>query len=259
MRYTRGTLLVERTKYQERRETHLGAGSGLKNNNTNMISICCPTRGRPELFKKMCLSVLNTASEPNDIEIISYHDNDDTSQYEYIGNHKEIVGERIVLSQMWNECQKIATGEIYGFVADDLLFKTKGWDIRVKETFDASKDKNMLVYPNDEKYGINNSIVGFLHKNWIEAVGYFLPPYFSAEYIDGWIFNVAKRINRRVFLNDVIVIHSSFESGKEPMDETHREYLMRKKRDSVKRLYYSKGEEREKNARCLLEFINNFV
>ena len=111
-----------------------------------MISICTPTRGRPESFKKMCLSVLENATEPDDIEFIVYRDDDDESVYEYIGNHKEIVGERIIQSQMYNECYKIATGSIYMFLPDDMLFCTKDWDTYVKEAFDKSVDKIIFVY-----------------------------------------------------------------------------------------------------------------
>src|SRR3989344_4010932 len=114
-----------------------------------MISICLPTRGRPESFKKMCLSVLENAAEPDDIEFISYHDKDDTSIYEYVGNHKEIIGERIIQSAMFNECHKIATGPIYMFMVDDMIFDTKGWDKSVKEVFDRSSDKIIFVFPSD--------------------------------------------------------------------------------------------------------------
>src|SRR3989344_1734753 len=106
-----------------------------------MISICLPTRGRPESFKKMCFSVLENAAEPNDIEFISYHDKDDKSVYEYVGNHTEIIGDRIIQSQMFNECQKIAAGPVFMWTCDDIYFVTKGWDTIIKETFNNSKDK----------------------------------------------------------------------------------------------------------------------
>ena len=157
-----------------------------------MISIILPTRGRPEFFKRMCLSVLDNASEPNDIEFVSYRDNDDPSIYEYFGNHKEVSGNRINHSQTFNECYKIAVGPIYMFATDDMVFYTKEWDKHVKEAFDQSVDKIIFVYANNKYTRSSFGTVGFLHKNWIDTVGYFTPPYFAAWYTDHWINDVAK-------------------------------------------------------------------
>ncbi len=170
-----------------------------------MISLCITSRGRPELFKRMCLSVLDNASDPNDIEFVTYRDNDDPSIYEYFGNHKEVISDRIIQSQMYNECYKIAIGPIYMFAADDVVFYTKEWDKYVKEAFDKSADKIIFVYPNDKFARSSFGTCGFLHKNWIDTVGYFTPPYFTAWYIDHWINDVAAKINRRVFLRLVVI------------------------------------------------------
>ena len=80
-----------------------------------MISICIPARGRPTIFKRFWDSVLDNASHPDNIEVISYHDNDDPSVYEYRGNHVEIIADRqrTPLSNTINECVKLAKGPIY--------------------------------------------------------------------------------------------------------------------------------------------------
>lgn len=218
-----------------------------------MISIILPTRGRPESFKKMCFSVLENAAEPNDIEFVSYHDTDDASMYEYIGNHKEVVGDRIVYSQMFNECYKIAAGPIYMFAADDMVFYTKEWDKRVREAFDQSVDKIIFVHPNDCYYRSTLGVFGFLHKNWIETVGYFIPPYFPAGLVDWWINDLANNIHRRVFLREVRLRHLSLHD-----DQTHREYDQNTK-NSIK-IYHSteKQDERVRGAQLLQSFIDNF-
>ena len=145
-----------------------------------MISICLPTRGRPEAFKRMCQSALTLATNPNDIEFVSYHDNDDPAVYEYIGNHKEVFGARIIQSNMYNFCYKVATGPICAFIPDDCVFYTQGWDEIIRGIFDASGDKILFVHPNDKYHRSRFGALGFLHKNWIDTVGYFIPPYFSA-------------------------------------------------------------------------------
>ena len=87
-----------------------------------MISICLTTRERPAIFKQMCVSALANAVNPDDVEFISYHDLDDPSKYEYIGNHKEIYGDTMTISEMMNACYAEASGDICMFIADDFLF-----------------------------------------------------------------------------------------------------------------------------------------
>ena len=217
-----------------------------------MISICLPTRGRPESFKKMCLSVLENASEPDDIEFVSYHDKNDKSVYEYVGNHTEIIGERIIQSEMFNMCQKVATGPIYMWTCDDIHFAdtNKGWDILIKKTFDKSKDKIIFVHPNDRYHRSRFGVVGFLHKNWIKTVGYFLPPYFNTGQADKWINDLANIINRRVFLRAIRITNTRIAD-----DLTHQDYLTNVR--TSRHLYWSKKDERDKDAKLLQDFIDN--
>ncbi len=195
------------------------------------------------------MSALKTAANPDDIEFVSYHDVDDTSVYAYTGNHKEVLGERIVQSQMYNECLKVATGPIYMFGVDDIVFYTKNWDKCVKNVFDKSADKIIFVHPNDESFGERLGVTGFLHKNWIDAVGYFMPPYFAAWYADNWITDLANLIQRKVFLPQVIVKHLN-----PTQDTTHREYM--KKEGDAWAVYSSKVWERERDAGFLRAVID---
>ena len=40
---------------------------------------------------------------------------------------------------------------------------------------------------------------GFLHRNWVETVGYFVPPYFSSDFNDTWLNEVADMIGRKIY------------------------------------------------------------
>jgi hypothetical protein len=198
--------------------------------------------------------MLNTASEPNDIEFVSYHDKDDTSIYEYVGNHKEVVGDRLYkYAQMWNECQKVAKGELYLYTADDILFLTKGWDKQIKDAFAKSKDKILFVHFNDRRDSPNHACIFCVHKNWVDAVGYLVPPYFSSHLLDTWVNNVAKTIERRFYLEDVIISHDYIDT-----DDTHKDYVKRHSEDPPWKIYKEKKEERLRDIKLLQEFISNY-
>jgi len=230
-----------------------------------LISLLVPTRNRPSGMERLCNSAFSKAEDSNSVEIVFYIDNDDKRsrdkalelQKNY--NIKFIIGERIVLSNMWNECYRKATGPIYHHAGDDLVYKTKEWDRIVKSEFEKYPDKILFVYGRD---GIVDSgelgTHGFIHKNWIETVGYFVPPYFSADYNDTWLTDLAKRIDRLVYIPDLYIEHLHFSVGKSELDDTYRDQRARRKRDKVKALYREKEWERIRDAEKLKEFIKNF-
>lgn len=193
-----------------------------------MISILAPSRKRPDWLHRMMQSATLLADNPNDVEFIFYIDDDDDS-YEKSdvdwNGAKFITGPKIPISDMWNKCQEEAVGPIYMQAADDIMFTTEHWDTKVKEAFDRFPDKIALVFGNDghPSRGDNHGTHPFLHKNWVDAVGYFLPPGFVADWSDQWINDVASDLGRHVYLPDVITEHLHPALGKGAYDTT---YLM---------------------------------
>ena len=215
-----------------------------------MISICLATRERPEAFKRMCWSAWKHAKHKQDIEFVSYHDNDDTSKYEYIGKHTEVVGRTKPLSEMIQACYPSAQGPIYMFVADDFLFETYNWDQKVKDVFEKSNDKILFVAPDNsdwKRWGFG--VVGFLHKNWIETVGHFLPTILG-ESTDRWVNDVALALDRRVHLKNVKVHHTQIR------DHIHDRKKMVCRRNRWNQRYGEFGNYREAEVQLLKAFIN---
>jgi hypothetical protein len=206
------------------------------------------------------------AKDFNSIEIVFYIDSDDKPSEacvrdlcEKFPHIKSVIGERIILSQMWNKCWEVASGEIFHHAGDDILYKTKNWDEIVISEFNKVDDKILFVYGRDgivdsDKLGTH----GFVHKNWTDTVGYFVPPYFSADYNDTWLTDLAKKINRLVYLPELFIEHMHFSVGKSKLDDTYQEARRRRKRDKVRAMYREKEWEREQDADKLREFIDSF-
>ena len=200
----------------------------------------------------MVTSALTTATDPHRLEFVFYVDNDDDS-YDFDTIKaltpsplvKVVRGPRIVLSKMWNLCWEVASGPFYLHTGDDLVFRTPGWDQRFLEPFDAVPDKILFVHGDDGAWGErgpNFGTHGMIHANWTDTVGYFVPPYFSSDYNDTWLNDVANALGRRRYVN-VLTEHMHFAFNKGPLDETHRERLERHARDNVDALYYSAEHE----------------
>jgi hypothetical protein len=214
------------------------------------------TRKRPQVFKHLCETALQLADKPEELEFVSYHDVDDDSKYEYLGNHKEVYGERkIGIFQMANECQKIATGLIYMFTADDFFFEDRGWDTLVYNEF-AKYDDKILFVCGEGSYWKNWRFapVGFVHKHWCDALGYLLPPYDGAQGADKWINELSVAVGRRVRIPTRIT-HTNVK------DEIHNQ-KNKKSREERWRVKYHSPEVatiREEDIKTLRSYIECFA
>jgi hypothetical protein len=169
------------------------------------ISILCPTRGRPENVRPIDQSSRDIRRSTRNSLYVDDDDAQCSSGEAHIDdwapdNRKIVVGPRITLSDMWNKCAEVATGDILMVCGDDVVFRTKGWDSMVKQAFASYPDRILFAHGDDGHFGSQFGTHGFVHRKWIDAVGYFTPPYFSSDYGDVWLNEVANALGRRVYL-----------------------------------------------------------
>lgn len=201
------------------------------------ISICCPTRGRPDNVKRFMESLRSTSIEMP--QVIFYIDEDEPYPYVFLDEWPTSIicsGPRKTLSDCWNDCAKAATGDILMFAGDDIVFKTKDWDRMVINTFESHPDKFIFVHGNDGHWGNKFGTHGFIHRKWYETVGYLLPPYFVSDYGDTWLNDMANILGRRVYLN-FITEHLHPAWGKAELDQTHKDRLERGEKANVAQIY----------------------
>jgi hypothetical protein len=226
-----------------------------------VISLLVPTRGRPDQLREMWHSAIDTAVDPDGLELVARVDSDDRS-YDELRNHgsrgqvRWLDGPRVVLSEMWNEAYQHSHGEIVMHCADDIRFRTPAWDLHVNTAFDRQPDKVLFVYGRDGVHDQNLGTHGFLHRTWPETVGYFVPPYFSSDYNDLWLHQVAMRIGRLHYVPEIYTEHLHPAVNKGQLDQTHRERLERGRRDNVDQLYADYAPQRELDTEKLRKVMN---
>jgi glycosyl transferase/beta-hydroxylase protein BlmF len=229
----------------------------LGENKPALISLLVPSRGRPDSLHKMVYSAFSNATHQRRIEVVAYLDEDDPRLFEYdmqvpCAVHVDLMknvrlgsGPRMLLSESWNYCFKIAKGEILMHCGDDLLFITHGWDQMVRDAFAAIPDRIGLVYGDDLSTNFPELAThGFLHRRWVETVGYFLPPLFSCDWNDVWISEVATKLDRLVPLPDMVIEHQHYSFDKREHDATDREREERGAADDVVGLFKRTAPER---------------
>ena len=227
-----------------------------------VISIIFPTRNRPDNCKRLLESIKNTVSDETLIEVCMYIDSDDILTLPAIEgyNVKFVVGERLRnLSILWNEAYKLASGDIIMHCGDDIVFRTKNWDVAIRDAFNKYDDKIVLVYGDDTIMHDQIATHSFIHRKWIEVSGFFLPPYFSSDYNDLWLDNVARMINRLVYLPNVITEHMHYGVGKATIDQNTIDRLARHQEDRVAVTYDSKYAERVEHANKLKSAFKKIV
>lgn len=204
-----------------------------------MISICLPTRGRPERFREMYESALSTAT--GEIEVVAVFDDDDATAAKYpAGPTYLTVAAGTKQSGLWNVAWEAASGDIAHMGADDLIYRTEGWDAEVTKAFGRwRRDKIGMVYVNDlhpvrdtpfEGQKPSDAIEGgfpfsanpFVTREWIDAVGFFTPPFYRSWEADTWIYQLADGISRAAYVGDVVIEHLHPMTGKAAMDETYK-------------------------------------
>lgn len=220
-----------------------------------MISILAPSRDRPLGLFRMIESSRATARSP--IEIVCRIDDDEPQAEAYHAMHvsgtidKLLVGPRIVMSDMWNVCMRAASGDILMLASDDVVMRTPGWTQAVEDAFAASADKLLLVHGDDlAKDGKWFPTFPIIHRRWVEAVGRFTAPYFSSDYADTWLYEVAKSVGRLRFL-PYVTEHMHWAFQKAAVDRTMSENIARRNRDNPGQTFKKLTAERDREVAVL--------
>jgi hypothetical protein len=227
-----------------------------------MISVLCPSRGRPEQARQLLDTIRATAATTG-VELILRLDDDDPRLADYADqvtgtDVQIIVAPRTTLSICWNECAAIAHWDVLMLCGDDIRFRSPDWDKLVMDTIWSCPDRLVLVHGRD---GIQDSRVAthpFMHRRWMETVGYFVPPLFASDWNDMWLTEVADMIGRRCYLPDLYTEHMHPVVGKGPMDQTHLERLDRHRTQGVDQLYRDTADGRRADADRLSAAIQRF-
>lgn len=226
-----------------------------------MISILCPTRRRPQQVQELIDTATVTCRWPDRLQFVFYVDGDDPTRHsvqdlERVDPRvKVITGPRVVLSQMWNECYRRAWADVLMQCGDDIRFRTVDWDVKILEQFLRYPDRIVLVHGEDGIQGKRIATHGFIHRRWVQVVGYFVPPIFASDYNDMWLTEVADAIGRRIFLPDVLTEHMHPVAGKGALDRTHQERLHRHNTEDCDRLWRETADDRLRDARRLSAYI----
>lgn len=109
----------------------------------------------------------------------------------------------------------------YGFISDDNLPRTLGWDRRLAE----AAGRWRVAYPDDlypareGRHRVQTPVIG---GELVRAVGGLTPSWSVHFIVDLYWEHIADVLDVDAYLPDAVVEHAHFSNGKRPMDETYR-------------------------------------
>ncbi len=222
----------------------------------SLLSVLVPTRDRPEKVTSVVAGALDLARRPDEVEFLFYLDHDDAASEPAIRaaagprRWQVVRGERLRDQSYWNRLADRAAGEIFFLGADDLAFRTTGWDELVRDGMArAARGGVGMVYGHDGDFGPRLATHPFVTRRWKEVVGFFVPPYFERCFVDLWIFELAVLTGLFAYLPDLFIEHMHVELAKAPGDSLYEEI---RKRPFPHGRYADLAPERLAQARALL-------
>ena len=225
------------------------------------LSLILPTRGHPRLVKQLFDSIVNTTSDLNRLEVVLYVDQDDPESLAIdhpLLSFTRLTGHGETMGSITRLCYEKCRGKFVMLLNDDMIFRTKNWDVQVLEQFARFPDGVALVYGNDLYYGKKMATFPILSRIACDMMGGICPPDYRRHCIDPHILDVFQRLERlghkrSIYLPHVVFEHMHYELGLIMSDP---EYIPASDADDQEK-YFLLAEDRQRIAENMAKYIEN--
>lgn len=227
-----------------------------------------PARERLNLNLTFISSIITTADDINNVNLYLGIDDDDPTRdiqlkianampfIKFIPIHNN--GKFIGLGKMWNILAKQCNDEIFGYVGNDMIFRTPGWDTKIINKFknECPKDNIMLYHCDDGYHKQNLCVNAFIHRKYMEIVGYFIREEFLINWSDRWLYQMFKAFNRVEYIPDIFIEHNHWVFGRRPKDSTGERMQQADQGGISDKLWITLAPERVKEIQKLSSYLN---
>lgn len=189
----------------------------------NEIIVVVPTRGRPVNAKTLLEAWADTGTTRADLMFVVDDDDPCLSEYRSVVPQRWLtVGKRERLGPTLNrEAMRWAdTYEVVGFMGDDHVPRTDGWDLSV--LYALRRPGVRVAYGNDLLQGERLATAVFMHGDLISALGYMCPPHQIHLYLDDFWMLLGRAVGM-TYMPDTVIEHVHPVAGKTPWDAGYRE------------------------------------
>ncbi len=228
------------------------------------ISLLLPTRHRIHRALAFLKSIVATANQLSNIEVLLAIDDDDqesqllTSPHPDLLIHK-IIGPKTTMGQLNTRLLHHARGDILMLVNDDILVRTPNWDVHFIHSSQTFSDQIYLMHTKDGFKDRSFPIFPILSKRCCKLMQDPYPNEFYGDGIDLHLFDIFVRLKnlghqRIIYLEHVFFEHMHFVLGKAKNDEIYRSRCHL----SGNQTFYALWEFREQIAYVLFQKIEGY-
>lgn len=196
-----------------------------------MILYLVPTRGRPQNAERLARSFQQTCRGETFLKFCV--DEDDERLDDYVERLERLsydplfdflswsVGPRRRLGPTLNHyaLEHVTTFDILGFMGDDHLPQTPGWDVMLSQPLRSTGLG--ISYGNDLVQRENLPTAVMLTSNIVSCLGYMAPPQLMHMYLDNFWRDLGRNTDTLTYVPDAVVQHVHPVAGTAQWDETY--------------------------------------
>lgn len=187
-----------------------------------LFSLIVPTRERVKQLGRLLASLAETASHPEQLEVILVVDEDDAPSqrvcHDTLHISMVLVPPRQTMGALNMAGYEASTGRYVMLLNDDVVARTPGWDERMLSCFQKWVDDIVLVHVNDLLFGADLCTFPVVTRRFGELAGGICPREYVRYRIDDHIsdlFNLLAVLGERRthYLPDVVFEHFNYQAG----------------------------------------------
>jgi len=231
------------------------------------IGLLMPARERLNLNLTFISSIITTVENIENVTLYMGIDDDDPTRdiqmkianaipfVKFVPIHNE--GKFIGLGKMWNILAAECKEEIFGYVGNDMIFRTPNWDRKIIDKFEKEcpKDNIMLYHCNDGHRGPELCVNAFVHRKYMEIVGYFIRDEFLINWSDQWMHQIFDSFGRLEYIPDILIEHNHWIFGGRERDTTANRMLSDNHDRVSDNMWTKLGPERDAKAKQLSRYL----
>lgn len=208
------------------------------------LVVIVPSRGRPGNVRRLLDAAAETMGAIAELWIAVDADDPAIDGYRALVDEQQSWWKLLILEQrqrLAGTINLLACGvaisdfDAVAFMGDDVLPRTKGWDVRIVDALAGLGSG--IVYGDDLLQGERLPTAVFMSTDIVRALGWMCPPGLVHLYLDNAWLELGRAMGRLRYLPDVVLEHLHPDAGKAPQDATYREANSRE-RDSADRAAY---------------------
>lgn len=182
------------------------------------LLVIVPTRGRPGNAERLARAVTETSGLATSVCFAVDQDDDLLPEYrDRLHGYEVALYPHLSMVAKLNRCarERMADYKYLGFMGDDHLPRTDGWDEAV---MDALGEAPGIVYCDDRFQGPALPTAVFMHAMIVERLGWMALPTVEHLYCDNAWLDLGNALGACTYLPDVVIEHLHPHAGKAEAD-----------------------------------------